>query len=60
MDYNFPEETIADAWKFCRSPDRGGFPPWCFSTNPEHLWEYCGIAKCEGMCLFLLFNENMK
>ena len=53
LDYNFPDETVASAGRFCRSPDRGGFPPWCFSTNPDEDWEYCGVSKCEGT-LFVL------
>ena len=28
----------------CRSPD--GAWPWCFTTNPNILWEYCQIPSC--------------
>ena len=57
MDYNFPEGSIVSAENFCRSPDRGGFNPWCFSTNPVEMWEYCDVKECtDDPCMSLMFQ----
>ena len=48
IDDNFPEGSIEDAGNYCRSPDYQGYEPYCFTTNPEEAWEYCGVKKCDG------------
>lgn len=53
---NFPDGTQLEAKNYCRNPDNetilkdplGGGPagPWCYTTDPEVRWEYCGIPYC--------------
>ena len=31
----------------CRDPDGTG-APWCYTTDPEKLWEFCGVPMCSG------------
>ncbi|NWX83249.1 PLMN protein, partial [Nothoprocta pentlandii] len=40
---NFPEKDLK--MNFCRNPD-GDLRPWCFTTSPNKLWEYCDIPRC--------------
>ena len=39
---------------YCRNPTIPkyceGSSPWCYTTDPGKLWEYCGIPKCGGEC----------
>ncbi|XP_068595517.1 hepatocyte growth factor [Brachionichthys hirsutus] len=39
-----PEKGLDD--NYCRNPD-GRHRPWCFTTDPNTLWEYCNIKVCE-------------
>ncbi len=41
-----PDETLAEAENYCRSPgfDPGG--PWCYVTDMEVTWEYCNVPNC--------------
>ncbi|NXJ59414.1 PLMN protein, partial [Rostratula benghalensis] len=40
---NLPEKDLK--MNYCRNPD-GEPRPWCFTTNPNKLWEYCDIPRC--------------
>lgn len=31
---------------YCRNPD-GDSRPWCFTTDPNTLWEYCNLKRCD-------------
>ncbi|XP_073667451.1 apolipoprotein(a)-like isoform X3 [Paramisgurnus dabryanus] len=31
---------------FCRNPDNAK-APWCYTTDPETLWEHCNVPNCE-------------
>ncbi|XP_056281007.1 hepatocyte growth factor a [Pseudoliparis swirei] len=31
---------------YCRNPDNR-FRPWCFTLDPNTLWEYCNITVCD-------------
>lgn len=31
---------------FCRNPDNDGYGPWCYTTDVNKRWEYCGIPRC--------------
>ncbi|VDI65272.1 Hypothetical predicted protein [Mytilus galloprovincialis] len=31
---------------YCRNPDEDD-RPWCYTSDPETRWEYCGIDLCE-------------
>ncbi|XP_056620636.1 plasminogen-like [Triplophysa dalaica] len=30
---------------YCRNPDHEK-APWCYTTDPETLWEYCNVPNC--------------
>ena len=32
---------------FCRNPDNEPGGSWCYTTDPDSRWEYCGIPNCE-------------
>ncbi|NXG28030.1 PLMN protein, partial [Dromaius novaehollandiae] len=40
---NFPEKDLK--MNFCHNPD-GELQPWCFTTSPTKLWEYCDVSCC--------------
>jgi hypothetical protein len=46
-DSYFPDKSVQAAGNKCRSPDND-VTPWCYTTNPYVLWEYCNVSKCEG------------
>merc|ERR1711971_790463 len=31
---------------FCRNPDNEPDGPWCYTTDPNKRWEYCGVPTC--------------
>ena len=31
---------------FCRNPDGEPGGPWCYTTDPQVRWAYCGVPKC--------------
>lgn len=31
---------------YCRNPD-GDSSPWCFTTDPNTIWEYCNLKRCD-------------
>ncbi len=36
------------AGNYCRNPDNGPGGPWCYTTDEDVRWEYCGIVTCPG------------
>jgi len=42
----FPETALADAANYCRNPDDSSNGPWCYTTDKNKRWDYCGIPKC--------------
>lgn len=44
----FPDESLADAENFCRNPDESRNAVWCYTTDPDQVWEYCDIPLCQG------------
>ena len=34
----------------CRNPDGDSFGVWCFTTDPNKIWEYCSVPRCEQTC----------
>lgn len=42
-----PESNTDLAGNSCRNPD-GSFRAWCYTTNPDVVWEYCDIPICQG------------
>jgi len=47
LEDNLPEKAFASAGNFCRNPDGELEGPWCYTTDPDTLWETCGIEQCE-------------
>lgn len=46
---NFSEGSITLAKNYCRDPSGVYGQPWCFTTNPNIVWEYCEIPKCADL-----------
>jgi len=36
-----------NAENYCRNPSKAQ-EPWCYTTDENKRWEYCGIPKCSG------------
>ncbi|NXP46712.1 PLMN protein, partial [Heliornis fulica] len=36
---------------YCRNPDGDVNGPWCYTTDPKKIWDYCNIPKC-GLCQY--------
>ncbi|CAH1791206.1 unnamed protein product [Owenia fusiformis] len=43
-----PDDSLAAAENFCRNPDNESGGPWCYTTDPNKRWEYCGVPLCTG------------
>jgi len=44
---NFPESSQEEAINYCRNPDNSPNGPWCYTTDPDIRWEYCGVKFCD-------------
>ncbi|CAH1779946.1 unnamed protein product [Owenia fusiformis] len=44
----YPDATLGDASNYCRNPgsEEETEGPWCYTTNPDVRWRYCGIPMC--------------
>ncbi|NXA37707.1 PLMN protein, partial [Eudromia elegans] len=40
----FPNADLRE--NYCRNPDADE-RPWCFTTDPSVLWEYCSLKRCD-------------
>jgi len=38
-----PDDNLLE--NFCRNPDRSE-KAWCYTTDPDTLWEYCNVPDC--------------
>uniref|UniRef100_A0A3B3U0D1 Kringle domain-containing protein n=1 Tax=Poecilia latipinna TaxID=48699 RepID=A0A3B3U0D1_9TELE len=36
---------------FCRNPDSKSQGPWCYTTDPDTVWEHCDIPSCAEDCM---------
>ncbi|XP_014833442.1 PREDICTED: plasminogen-like isoform X3 [Poecilia mexicana] len=36
---------------FCRNPNSKSQGPWCYTTDPDTVWEYCNIPSCAEDCM---------
>ncbi|XP_077874920.1 plasminogen isoform X1 [Ictidomys tridecemlineatus] len=34
---------------YCRNPDNDVNGPWCYTTNPRKLFDYCDVPQCEAV-----------
>ena len=46
-DYDFHEAKVADAYNYCRNPENKPGGPWCYTTDPNKVWEYCDVKVCK-------------
>ncbi|XP_078684409.1 apolipoprotein(a)-like isoform X2 [Branchiostoma floridae x Branchiostoma belcheri] len=46
QDYpnRFPFADLRE--NYCRNPDGPPYTPWCYTTDPNLLWDYCQVPKC--------------
>lgn len=42
---------------YCRNPDNER-SPWCYTTDPETRWEYCGVPVCGDQPKPGLYNSR--
>ena len=47
-DAMFPDDNVTEAKDYCRDPGGVKGQPWCYTTDPNLPWEYCGIPECSG------------
>ncbi|GLV61316.1 Ror [Carabus blaptoides fortunei] len=45
-DSMFPGRSIVDARNYCRNPTQSVDGPWCYSMDPELLYDVCMIPLC--------------
>ncbi|CAH1786992.1 unnamed protein product, partial [Owenia fusiformis] len=43
----FPDNTLNEASNFCRNPELRSEGPFCYTTAPEPVWDYCEVPFCE-------------
>ncbi|XP_078687217.1 plasminogen-like [Branchiostoma floridae x Branchiostoma belcheri] len=36
---------------YCRNPDDDSGGVWCFTTDPDTIWEYCDVPVCDSVYL---------
>ena len=58
-DYNlidmFPDNTLQFAENFCRNPSHDEGDIWCYTTDPDVRWAFCGVQHC-GLLVYLFTN----
>jgi len=47
-DDKFPDGSRAAANNYCRNPNGYGRGPWCYTTDPNTVYEKCDIPLCPG------------
>ena len=46
-------EPQTDQHNYCRNPDEDPIGPWCFTTDPDVLWEECSIPLCGRLHIYI-------
>uniref|UniRef100_A0A8B9Q5M1 Kringle domain-containing protein n=1 Tax=Apteryx owenii TaxID=8824 RepID=A0A8B9Q5M1_APTOW len=39
---------------YFRNPDGDINGPWCYTTDPQKIWEYCETPKCGNYCFRII------
>ena len=48
VNFRYPNVGIGDH-NYCRNQNpEASTGTWCFTTDPDELWEYCDIIDCPG------------
>ncbi|XP_078679074.1 uncharacterized protein LOC144914788 [Branchiostoma floridae x Branchiostoma belcheri] len=53
-DHDFLPQTYPDSGlllNYCRNPGESGSRPWCLTTDPGELWDYCNVPECGKNCV---------
>ena len=59
-DARFPMDVSVKAAKnFCRDPTNKG-RPWCYTVDPEVVWEYCSFRPCTSLIILYDFLVTVK
>ena len=50
-DEEFPDKNVSTAKNYCRNPNNARWDldphgPYCYTTNPDVVFEYCDIPMC--------------
>ena len=40
---------------FCRNPDGSAQGPWCYTTSPKKIREYCAVPFCRCELIFIIY-----
>lgn len=48
---NYPHKNLMQGQgtgnhNYCRNPDNDQNGPWCYTTDPNRIFDYCGVPKC--------------
>ncbi|XP_064619507.1 uncharacterized protein LOC135482952 [Lineus longissimus] len=55
VGHAMPEMSLTTAENYCRNPGYGRADPWCYTVDPQVVWEYCLVPYCEEKIL----NESL-
>lgn len=45
-DKNFAEFSMKKAKNYCRNPNKSPEGPWCYTMDPQLIYETCGLPLC--------------
>merc|ERR1712034_258110 len=48
---NYPDSGLGDH-NYCRNPDDEEGGAWCYTTDANKRWDYCGVTKCSHATRF--------
>ena len=53
----FSDGNVTAAGNQCRNPGGVRARPWCFTSDPDVIWQYCAIPLC-GACVDCFFLNS--
>ena len=42
----YPDGSVTDASNYCRNPDNWDGGLWCYTMDPNNIWERCSVPAC--------------